>query len=166
MFYSNTIFADGTTLSPNAVTTLVGTVNFLATLVGIIFIARAGRKIIMVTTNTLITITLIAMGICSLNGKDTWVIVLTLIFISFFEFGPGPITWLYMSEIMHDKGVSIGTVMNWLVNLVISASIPSIIDAIGENNIGYIFLTVGALSAFGSFFMIVFMKETRGKTPQ
>jgi MFS family permease len=169
MFYSKTVFQSGTSLSPIAITTLVGTVNFVSTLVGMIFITMAGRKTIMVTTNTLIAITLLAMGWCSLEGYDIAVIVLTLIFICFFEFGPGPITWLYMSEIMQDKGVSIGTVMNWVFNLIISACVPSIIDKLnedGQNRTGYIFLFVGVLSTFGTIFMICFMKETRGKTPQ
>jgi SP family facilitated glucose transporter-like MFS transporter 8 len=92
------------------------------------------------------------------------VVVLTLVFISLFEFGPGPITWLYMSEIMQDKAVSIATVINWCVSLVISAIIPHIIEAIGQENIGWIFIFVGVMSVLGLIFQIIFMLETRGKT--
>jgi len=53
-------------------------------------------------------------------------------FISIFEFGPGPITWLYMAEIMQDKAQGIATMMNWGINLFISYFTPHIIDAIGE----------------------------------
>jgi len=83
-------------------------------------------------------------------------------FIGIFECSSGPITWLYMSEIMQDKAVSIATVLNWLVNLVISIAIPYVVQAIGDDNIGYIFITVGGLTVLGTLFMACFMKETRG----
>lgn len=89
-----------------------------------------------------------------------------MVFIALFEFSSGPITWLYMAEIMQDKAVSIATVLNWLINLIISATIPSIITAIGDDNIGYIFIFVGACTVFGTLFIVAFMKETRGKTAQ
>ena len=100
----------------------------------------------------------------SLNGNDTAVIILIMVFISLFEFGPGPITWLYMAEILTDKAMSIGAVMNWMVNLVISAAIPGIITKIGQENIGWIFIIVGILSTGGFLFTVCFMKETRGKS--
>ena len=164
MFYSNTIFESGTSMSPNTITTLVGTVNFLATLVGMYLLSIAGRRTIMLWNQVLLAIVLIVLGILSLKDEAMGVVVMTLVFISLFEFGPGPITWLYMSEIMQDKAVSIATVINWSVSLVISAIIPHIIDAIGKDNIGYIFITVGILSTLGLLFQFVFMHETRGKT--
>lgn len=67
-----------------------------------------------------------------------------------------------MSEIMQDKAVSIATVLNWLVTLVVSAITPSITKP--DSNIPYIFFTVGILTILGALFMIVFMKETKGKS--
>ena len=90
---------------------------------------------------------------------------LVLVFIAFFEFSSGPITWLYMSEIMQEKTQSVATVLNWMVNLVISLITPSLIDSIGKDNIGYIFMTVGVLTLFGACFMYFFMLETMGLSP-
>jgi hypothetical protein len=67
-----------------------------------------------------------------------------------------------MSEILQDKAVSIATVLNWLVTLVVSAITPSITKP--DSNIPYIFFTVGILTILGALFMIVFMKETKGKS--
>jgi hypothetical protein len=53
-----------------------------------------------------------------------------------------------------------------MVNLVISLITPSLIDKIGEDNIGYIFMTVGVLTLIGSIFMYSFMIETMGLSPQ
>ena len=58
-------------------------------------------------------------------------VVACLSMLTFFEFGSGPVTWLYMAEIMQDKGSSLATVMNWLVNLAISYFIPKIVLAYG-----------------------------------
>ena len=71
-----------------------------------------------------------------------------------------------MSEIMQDKSQSVATVLNWMVNLVISLITPSLIDKIGQDNIGYIFMTVGVLTLCGSIFMYFFMLETMGLSPQ
>lgn len=89
-----------------------------------------------------------------------------MLFIALFEFSSGPITWLYMSEIMQDKAVSVATVLNWIINLAISLSIPTIVDKIGDENIGYIFIFVGGCTTLGSIFIAIFMKETKGKTAQ
>ena len=87
-----------------------------------------------------------------------------MLFIALFEFSSGPITWLYMAEIMQDKAVSIATVLNWSINLIISVITPSLIKSIGSENIGYIFIVCGGLTVLGTVFMFFFMKETRGKT--
>jgi hypothetical protein len=61
-------------------------------------------------------------------------------FVTFFEFGPGPIVWVYMSEIMNDKGVSIGTVINLTLTLVIGIVSPIMINSVG----GWAFIIFGA----------------------
>ena len=87
-----------------------------------------------------------------------------MVFITLFEFSSGPITWVYMSEIMQDKALTFATFLNWMINLIVSATIPSIISLIGDDNIGYIFIFVGACTLAGTLFIFIFMKETRGKT--
>ena len=44
MFYSNTIFASGTSLGPNQVSNLIGVVNFLSTFGGLILLSNYGRN--------------------------------------------------------------------------------------------------------------------------
>ena len=43
-----------------------------------------------------------------------------VIFIVMFELGPGPIAWLYMSEVLNEKGVAMGTFINWTLTLIFS----------------------------------------------
>jgi len=166
MFYSNTIFKDAG-LAASTITGLVGIVNFAATLVGMVFLSYFGRKSLMFTFNVLMAIDLVALGVFSIKGSDfnNEMIACVMAFIAFFEFSSGPITWLYMSEIMQDKATSVATVLNWLINLLISLSIPSIVDMIGDANIGYIFIFVGGCTTLGTLFIAIFMKETKGKSP-
>ena len=69
MFYSNTIFKKGTSLSGDTITALVGSVNFVTTLIGMWLLSLAGRKTIMLWTNALIAATLILLGFLSLQGQ-------------------------------------------------------------------------------------------------
>ena len=89
-------------------------------------------------------------------------LVCLMAFIVFFEFASGPITWLYMAEIMQDKAVSLATVMNWTVNLIISIICPPLVKAIGDDNIGWIFIICGGITFLATIFIFFFMKETKG----
>jgi hypothetical protein len=188
MFYSNTIFSSVGSFSGTQITFYVGLVNFLATFGGLFLLFKLGRRSIMLTCNALMAVNLVMVGYCSLkqadraneiaaakehdpNADDTnsWTfpaVGLVLLFIALFEFSSGPITWLYMAEIMQDKSVSVATVLNWLMNLVISIITPGLVKSIGSDNIGYIFVTVGALTTLGTIFIFFFMLETKGKSPQ
>jgi len=163
MFYSNTIFAN-TGMDPSFVTALVGGVNFVSTLGGMGLLGFFGRKSIMFTCSILMAISLAGLGFCNLNNQNTGMVIFLLTFITLFEFSSGPITWLYMAEIMQDKGSSIATVMNWMINLIISAITPGLVKAIGDDNIGFIFIFVAGCTILGAIFISIFMKETKGKT--
>ena len=163
MFYSNTLFGN-LGLPAQQITGLVGVVNFLTTFGGLFLLSIAGRRTIMMFSSATMAALLIFNGFFSLNEDNTLAIVCTMGFIAFFEFSSGPITWLYMAEIMQDKALSIATVLNWCINLIISLITPSLIKTIGEENIGYIFIVMGGFTVLGTLFIITFMKETRGKT--
>lgn len=112
MFYSNTIFSSLGGISPDMITFLVGVVNFLATFGGLVLLFKYGRRQIMLVFNLGMAIVLFLVGFFSLKQADwtgtgdesnpftTPSVTLVLVFIAFFEFSSGPITWLYMSEIM------------------------------------------------------------------
>lgn len=182
MFYSNTIFSSLDGISPDMITFLVGVVNFVATFGGLCLLSKFGRRSIMLVVGAIMAVILVLVGFCSLkqaqiedNNDNTeaddpnpWTIptiLLVLAFICCFEFSSGPITWLYMAEIMQDKTMSIATVLNWLVNLIISLITPELVDYIGSSNIGYIFIAVGGLTTLGTLFVWGFMLETKGLSP-
>ena len=94
-------------------------VNFAASIGAIGFLKKFGRKPILITTLAFCTIFLVVMGVFVNRGKDgTPELIFTILYIMAFEFGPGPIVWIYMSEVMNEKGVAVGTFLNWLFTLI------------------------------------------------
>ena len=165
MFYSNTVFALAhSSLKASTITGIVGVVNFLATFGGMALLGYVGRKPLLLYTTAALAIINGVVGYALFNSAGTLMISGVLVFIIIFELGPGPITWLYMAEIMQDKGSSVATVMNWGINLLISYFVPVIIKKIGDDNVGYIFYFMGAASVVGTLFIGIFMKETKGKS--
>ena len=45
---------------------------------------------------------------------------MVIAFVCAFEFGPGPIVWLYISEVSNDKAASVATFINWVFTLIVS----------------------------------------------
>lgn len=78
-----------------------------------------------------------------------------MIFIVLFEFSLGPIPWLYMAEIMTDKGLSIAILLNWIMTIVMAIATPYIIG-------GPLFIVFGALCAVCGVFCLFLLKETKG----
>ena len=151
----------GLTMSATTVTALVGIVNFVSTIIGFFFLMCFGRKTIMVAGNILMCLSLFLVAFFSFINDTYGMVIFTLLFIVFFEFSAGPILWLYLAEILQDKAQSIATFLNWILNLVISICIPLMVKAFP---IGYIFLGLAVITIFGTVFIIIFMKETKGKT--
>ena len=151
-------------LSASTITGIVGVVNFLATFGGMALLGVAGRKPLQLYTTGVLAIINGIVGYALFQSIGGLMIGGVLIFIIIFELGPGPITWLYMAEIMQDKGSSIATVMNWGINLLISYFVPILIKKIGDDNVGYIFYFMGGASVIGTLFIACFMKETKGKS--
>lgn len=61
-----------------------------------------------------------------------------MIFIILFEFSLGPIPWLYMAEIMTDKGLSMAILLNWIMTIIMAIVTPYVIS-------GELFIIFGAL---------------------
>ena len=85
---------------------------------------------------------LVALGICFFYTKENPTIqmaciILILLFVVLFEFSLGPIPWIYMSEIMTDKGLSVAVLINWLMTLMMALVTPYVIG-------GYLFIVFGA----------------------
>ena len=79
-----------------------------------------------------------------------------VLFIAAFEFGPGPVCWIYMSEVMNDKGVAVGTFLIWFFTLFQALFTPAMVQS------SYFFYIFATLCFLSSIFVIIFVKETKG----
>jgi len=114
-----------------------------------------GRRSLLLATFFICACTLIVFTFLSNTIMQLTAI---LIFIVMFEFGPGPVTWIYMSEIMNEKGVAVATFVNWTFTLVIGIITPYVFSKLGQNTFVIFALTCG----LGFLFIFVFIKETKG----
>jgi hypothetical protein len=91
-----------------------------------------------------------------------------MLFIIFFEFSLGPLLWIYMSEIMTDKGLSLGLGVNWITTCFIGFFTNSLITAFGggDEGSGRLFVGCGVITALCGFFVIFIVKETKGLSNQ
>lgn len=162
MFYSSKIFSQLGTISPTTATVLVGIVNMVSTMASTFLLAYFGRKSLLWTNSFFMTVVLVALGITYIQGLAVAEIVLVLLFICLFEFSLGPIVWIYMSEVMTDKGVSLGTLANWIGTIIMAVATPYLIDGIG----GWLFIIFGGFCFACGLFCLFVLKETKGLSNQ
>jgi MFS transporter, SP family, sugar:H+ symporter len=86
-------------------------------------------------------------------------LVWAVIFVIMFELGPGPICWLYMSEVMNEKGVAVGTFLNWTFTMIYGLITPILFKQLGTS---LTFIIYGSTCGVGFFFVFFFVKETKG----
>lgn len=86
---------------------------------------------------------------------------MTMLFVAAFEFGPGPILWLYNGEILEENGISVAVFLNWLFVLIIGLMTPFLMkdEVLGT---GGTFILFGIFNIVGVVFLVFFMKETKG----
>ncbi|KAJ5162932.1 General substrate transporter [Penicillium coprophilum] len=92
-------------------------------------------------------------------------LVCIFLFAAFFQFGWGPVCWIYVSEIptarLRSLNVSFGAATQWLFNFVVARAVPNMLATVGAN--GY-----GTYLIFSSFcfsmcvFVWFFIPETKG----
>ena len=85
-----------------------------------------------------------------------------MLFVAAFEFGPGPILWLYNGEILEENAISVAVFLNWLFVMIIGLLTPSLMNSwLGS---GPTFIMFGLFNVAGVAFLYFFMKETKGLT--
>lgn len=141
MFYSTEIFQAAPGFNARLGTALVGLVNMVSTLLASFLLVFFGRKTLLWTLSFAMAADLVGLGICYMYQVTTLEIVLVLLYVTLFEFSLGPIVWIYMAEVMTDKGVSIGTLINWILTIVMAIATPYLVSGIG----GWLFVIFGIL---------------------
>lgn len=88
-----------------------------------------GRKKLMAFWTAMCGVFLGLVGYSALKDYGNLELVFTMLCVVAFEFAPGPILWLYMGEIMNDKGLSLGALLNWTIVFFIGIFTPTLMNS-------------------------------------
>ncbi|XP_052030745.1 solute carrier family 2, facilitated glucose transporter member 3 isoform X2 [Apodemus sylvaticus] len=168
-YYSTGIFTDAGVQEPIYATIGAGVVNTIFTVVSLFLVERAGRR-------TLHMVGLGGMGVCcifmtiSLLLKDEYeamsfvCIVSILVYVAFFEIGPGPIPWFIVAELFSQgprpTAVAVACCCNWASNFLVGMFFPSAAAYLGA----YVFIIFAAFLVFFLIFTFFKVPETKGRT--
>jgi hypothetical protein len=178
-YYAPTIFTDlGVTGNTNSLfaTGVYGIVKMVSCGLFLFFLADSlGRKRSFIWTGIAMGVAMFYLGFyvrfdppkkgASVPPAGYVALVAVYLFAAFFQFGWGPVCWIYVSEIptsrLRGLNVSLAAATQWLFNFVVARSTPVMLDTVGSNGYGTYFI-------FGCFCfgMVVFtwflVPETKG----
>ncbi len=148
----------------------LGAVMLVSHVAAIFLIDRVGRRPLLLTGLVGQVIGLLALG-AAFHFKQFSAYIgdiavgSLVVYVACFAFGLGPIFWLLISEIypldVRGAAMSVATVANWGMNLVVAVTFLTLVDAVGHAATFWIYalITVAAW-----FFVYKLLPETKGKT--
>ena len=163
IYYAPKIFAQSGENSPLLITFIIGSVNFLFTILSVLFLDKLGRRLFLLTGISTMIIGQILLTLAS------WIpfagVIGALIYVIGFALGLGPITWVFLSEIypLHIRGKAMGLALfaNWLFNYLISLTFLILMSKLG---LSPTFMLYGILSLICLIFIYFYIPETKGKS--
>lgn len=173
IFYAKRIFDDaGSTLSSSTSSVVIGVVQVIATYFSTIMIERAGRKLLL-----FISASVMAVSMFTLSGyfhfqsshdvsNVSWIPLLSFAaFIVIFSIGFGPIPWLMVGELFTSKMKSAASAVtamcNWTLAFLVTKCFQDMVDLMG---ISSSFATFGVISLMGTVFVSTMVPETKGRS--
>jgi len=178
-YYAPTIFTDlGVTGNANSLfaTGVYGIVKMVSCFLFLVFLADSlGRKRSFIWTGIAMGVAMFYLGFyvrfdppklhAAVPPAGYVALVAVYLFAAFFQFGWGPVCWIYVSEIptsrLRGLNVSLAAATQWLFNFVVARATPVMLDTVGKGGYGTYFI-------FGSFcftmvvFAFIFIPETKG----
>lgn len=174
IYYTTTIFmmaGFASDLGALYATIGVGFVNFIMTIIAIIYTDKIGRKPLLYAGLIGMLFSLFVLGL-SFNYETIygipakWLSVASvLIYIASFAFSLGPVGWILVSEILPLRirgfAMSACTVANFGFNFIVVLSFLPLVQHIGEAKTFWIY---GFICLISLFFVHYFVPETKGKS--
>ncbi|XP_062133867.1 facilitated trehalose transporter Tret1-2 homolog isoform X1 [Drosophila sulfurigaster albostrigata] len=154
-------------------TIIVGTVNFLASLLAIFNIDHSGRKVLLITSALSMIITLFVLSAffycksreMNIDGGGWVPLVCLVIYVLGFSMGFGPIPWLMMGEILPSRirapAASLVVGCNWAFTFIVTKTFQDLIDLVGAHGAFAFFCAVCIIALV---FVIFIVPETKNKS--
>lgn len=144
----------------------IGGTNLLFTLIGMSIIDKYGRKKLLLSGAVGMFIFLILAAFGLKLGASDFLLYYIIGFIACFALSQGAVIWVFISEIFPNavraQGTSLGSTTHWVMAALVSWVFPIIVENIAGGGF-YIFLFY-AIMVVVSFFFIMSMPETKGKS--
>ncbi|GKY96641.1 hypothetical protein MPSEU_000623700 [Mayamaea pseudoterrestris] len=167
VFYYSTAFFEGVIDNPLVGTTIVSAINVLATFAVLFLMDSCGRKTLLLWSSggMFLSCLVIVFALLGYLG-NIWSLFALCSYVSFFEFGLGPIPWLIVAEMFEGKYVatamSLSCQVNWAGNFIIGFIFPYVTAYLGP----YTFAPFAAILGGVFMFSWTALPETQGITPE
>jgi sugar porter (SP) family MFS transporter len=171
IYYGSLIFkeqvggqSDSAAIGANVI---IGTVNFLMTIVALWTIDRLGRRPLMMLASSGMAVSLLVLGLLFRFEPPPalMVLVVILLYVASFGVGLGPGVWVVISELfptrIRGRAMSIATLSLWLACILVTATFLSLVEAIGSTGAFWVY---AAASAVNFLFIWRVMPETKGRS--
>ena len=171
IYYGSLIFkeqvggqSDSAAIGANVI---IGSVNFLMTIVALWVIDRLGRRPLMMLASAGMAVSLFALGLLfRLQPPPAlMILVVILLYVASFGVGLGPGVWVVISELfptrIRGRAMSIATLCLWLACILITSTFLSLVEAVGSTGAFWLY---AAMSVVNFLFIWRVMPETKGRS--
>jgi sugar porter (SP) family MFS transporter len=145
---------------------IVGVINFVATIVGMALIDRAGRKPLLVSAFGGMAASLLGVSVAiRFQASGIVVLIFVLIYVACFAIGVGTGTWVMMAEIcptrVRGRAMSVATVCLWCGTLLVTLTFLSLVKRFTAPGA---FVLYAIISIAALLFVWKAVPETKGRT--
>lgn len=145
---------------------IIGAINFVATIAGMLLIDRAGRKSILMSAFGGMALSLAAVSAAiRFRASGVTVLIFVLTYVACFAVGVGTGTWVLMAEIcptrVRGRAMSVATVFLWCGTLLVTLTFLSLVSVFTAAGV---FLLYAAVSIAAFLFVWRGVPETKGRT--
>jgi sugar porter (SP) family MFS transporter len=145
---------------------MIGAINFIATILGMSLIDRAGRKPLLMSAFAGMALSLVAISAAiHFQASGLVVLIFVLTYVTCFAVGVGTGTWVIMTEIcparIRGRAMSVATIALWCGTLLVTLTFLSLVSALSAPGTFLLYAMV-AIAAF--LFVWRLVPETKGRT--
>src|SRR5467141_2770943 len=165
LYYLNDIFAAAgfSKISGSLQAVAIGSMNLVATLLGMTMIDKLGRKTLLLIGAVGTALCLFGVsGIFYTESHQSSLLWLLVAYIAFFAISQGAVIWVYIGEVFPNrvraKGQGLGSSSHWVMNALIAYYFPQVAKSSG----GAPFLLFGVMMVVQFFVVLFFYPETKG----
>lgn len=145
---------------------IIGAINFVATIVGMLLIDRSGRKSLLMSAFGGMALFLVAVSAAiHFQASGVVVLIFVLTYVACFAVGVGTGTWVLMSEIcptkVRGRAMAVATVFLWCGTLLVTLTFLSLVTVFTAAGV---FLLYAGVSIVAFLFVWRGVPETKGRT--